>query len=193
MTIGGGGDGSGGGGHGGEGDGGGGESQGVGGDGVGEGGGGEAGGTGGGSGSERQATTVSALSAASSLCAPFIAALGCGCLPAAVSVGIDELTCRVLTTDLRREKKAAKPKSRYYSIALYSLSSAVTPRGRQENARSVDRANQLDRSTGLPERLGCRANDFQLEPINCTVEHRCRYTRARGQPREPFKHAAICS
>ena len=36
-------------------------------------------------------------------------------------------------------------------------------RGRQENARSVDRANrageptQLDRSTGLPDRLGCRA------------------------------------
>ena len=100
MTIGGGGDGSGGGGHGGEGDGGGGESQGVGGDGVGEGGGGEAGGTGGGSGSERQATTVSALSAASSLCAPFIAALGCGSLARRHGRRtIDELTCRVLTTD----------------------------------------------------------------------------------------------
>ena len=85
TTTGGGGDGSGGGGHGGEGGGGGGEGQGGGGGGVGEGGGGEAGGTGGGSGSERQATTVSALSAASSLCAPFIAALGCGlsCPPSA--------------------------------------------------------------------------------------------------------------
>ena len=62
-------------------------------------------------------------------------------------------------------------------------------RGRQENARSVDRANragrptQLDRSTGLPDRLGCRAlvsGSLQAASAHAHSVDRCAVAASMG-------------
>ena len=66
---------------------------------------------------------------------------------------------------------------------------APCQRGRQENARSVDRANragrptQLDRSTGLPDRLGCRAlvsGSLQAASAHARPVHRCALAASMG-------------
>ena len=73
-------------------------------------GGGEGGGAGGGSGSERQLTTVSALSAASSLCAPFIAGLGCGlpCPPSASDEREESEGCKGVRHRTFKKKRDSK-------------------------------------------------------------------------------------